>query len=157
MKYIVVPAPIMLVNPVNKKAFQEQDEKGNLTELEPITMFSFLMRYVVNEQTPTKDSHGNASVESKIGKGFEGSRRAHKLHDLFENAKPSAIVGVEDGDYTVVKKIIEDRIWPLPMMGAQLFSMQEAWMKGENQDAEWFAKQPQNQNQRPATPTTPSA
>lgn len=141
MKYVVVPEPVKLVSPLNNKPYTETGPDGTAAEIPPITLHGFLLRWVLSETEPVMSNGQVTGVRSKLGEGYEGVRRASKIDRLFESAVPGDIVGVEDADWTAVKKIIEEKEWPMPMVGARLVEIMDAWMAGATQDRDWYAKQ----------------
>lgn len=142
MKFVLVPKSIQPINPVTRKPFVEaEDETSTPVDMQPLSLHGFLMRYVVNEQRVQKDATtGQVIGEPKIGKGYEGSKRIAKLDAAFEKANEGDAVGVEDADWSAVKKILEEKVWVLPIFGACFIPFQEAWMQAERQDDEWFRK-----------------
>lgn len=141
MKFVLVPKEIQPINPSTRKPFVEQtDEDEKPTDMAPVTFHNFLMRYVVNEMRVIKDPQGQQTAEPKIGKGYEGSKRIAKLDAAFEKAVEGDCVGVEDADWQAIKRILEEKVWPLPVFGAQFIPFQDAWMDAERQDEAWRLK-----------------
>lgn len=120
MKNVVVPPSVTFVNKDGTPAtVTGQDGKPQNT----VSMYDFVMDSVC------------ASPE--IGKGIEGVKRVRKLQRAFEDTKPGDIVGIEDADYTVAMKVIENIQWARPIIAMQLLPMMEAWENAAKQDEDW--------------------
>lgn len=118
MLYVEVPEPVKLVNLINDLPMREKISDKEEREIPPISMCSFLMRYVVHEV----DSQG----QLKIGKGYVGTIRVETLYEAFKKAKTGELVAVDQIDWDVVNEILESL--PLhPMVMPQLGRFFRAW------------------------------
>ena len=128
MKLVTVPAPIV-PRTIDGKPFVISEEDGSKTEMGEVSMHRYLISYVVNETSIVKDGATDQFVrELKIGRGYEGNKRARKLDKSFEGAATGSAVRVEDADWKVVKKIIEEKQWPSATFGSQFVDFEDAWM-----------------------------
>lgn len=154
MKYVTIPA-LVAPRTLDGKAFQVTEEDGKKTQVPDTSLHRYLMTYVINEVDVVTNTKGKEEVVLKIGRGYEGNKRARKLDEAFKDALPGDVVAIEDEDFKTVKKIIEERIWPNSSFGMQFSLIEEAWMEASD-------KKPSNgvtdikQEAKPA-PRRPSA
>lgn len=150
--YIEVPHPVELKS---ISGFRIKEESGGVSTCEkcrekfpeavdipPIDMLAFLMRFIVHEVRtvePTRP-HEQPRVEQKIGKGYECALRVANLHDAFSGAQFGQLVGVEEADWKVIDKIIDEREWSNPTVAGQLAPFCRAWRAGASQNEEWKKK-----------------
>ncbi len=134
LKYVKVPAPVELVN-LKGKRYKEMPAEGQTVEeaadLAPISLHSYLMQYVFEEVDviPPAFQGANPTTKRKMGDGYAGNKRTRKLDKAFENAVPGDVVAVEDSDWQVVKKIIEEKNWPGAAISSQFTPLEDAWIE----------------------------
>lgn len=140
MKFVVVPEPVAVADKRTGKPILRALPGSDPAELADshkraaclvpmvVTMRDFIYDYVL--------------TSSEIGKGGEGARRVRKLEVAFADSKPGTIVGVEDDDYKIVCRILDNLEW-LPQFAphsAQLLPFFEAWDDAKKQDEAWARK-----------------
>lgn len=139
MKYVTVPRVVVEPKVGGKLVSIGMEPPIDGGEPKPIlltevSLHRYLMMFVVDAQEKSTD--GRAPGAPKIGIGYDGNRRISKLDRAFGEAQPGDVVAVEDADWKIVKKIIEERAWTPPSFGACFISFEEAWMVANDQKPE---------------------
>jgi hypothetical protein len=130
MRYVLVPEEAEMKNYLGEPIYWVEKQGEGQVPMPNFSLHRYLMVCVINATRVIRRSPEGQpiEVESKIGTGYSGTRRMAKLDRLFAKAKPGTYVGVEDEDYQVVCKIIEEIEWNPPSTGRCFADIQEAWM-----------------------------
>lgn len=124
MKHVIVPLPIKITDPENKKpVMQENAETKKMEEVPEYTLQRFHSGYVLSNP--------------ELGTGIEGLRRAVRLEEMFEKAVPGDVVAVDNEDHKVVMDILKKIRWPSPRHAMQFLPHLDAWDAAEKQDEKW--------------------
>jgi hypothetical protein len=131
MKYVTVPAVVAEPKVGGRPVSLGMQPAPDGSEPTPIllvdvTLHQYLMMFIVDTQEASPD--GRTPGAPKIGVGYDGNRRISKLDRSFKDARPGDSIAVEDADWRIVKKIIEEKAWMPPSFGACFISFEEAWM-----------------------------
>lgn len=94
MRDVTVPDPVIVKNPVTGEPIQIDGDK------EPWTMFRYLATCVV--------------PDPGLGKGYKADRMRCELEDLFREATPGSIVGIEEAPWEKLCKVLEAPSGDLP-------------------------------------------
>lgn len=91
MRYVVVPPSVALKNLATGEALPVSVD--NEVQSGPWTMHRYLTVFVLTDR--------------KLGDGHKSAKTVRRVHRLFKDAEPGAVVEVESNDWEKVKAVIE--------------------------------------------------
>lgn len=99
---------------------------GEQKPIDPISDHSFVLDYICRDP--------------KLGRGYDGIRRALSLDNAFKNAMPGAEIIVDEADHKAALDVLREKEWADPLIGAQLLPFYTAWFEAKEEPSNRAAK-----------------
>jgi len=125
MRYVTVPEPIKLYEPISGKPFQVLDEKAEQPTLdqrragaqqitkddEPVDFYKWLKSFVLQDE--------------KFNKGFSSWEMVSRIQVAFREATPGDVVAVDEGDWDLASDVAKEptkTVYPTGLIACQYYS-----------------------------------